>query len=211
VVAVLGPAGRAHAQETSPADRPNGVLPAVGGVVAAGGMFVMYRTAMLAKRRDPSCADFSGGCTRMGLGGGLLAQAGGATIAYWAWKLGEADARDDGAGGYKDVSGYKLGGLLVGGVGLLAFYGAALYAGVGDLGCVEPGSPPDKPCLSRAKYKPTLIQLGATGALALAAPFAGYGFGYATTESKAKARAGSAMLLPNVVPGGLGLSLTARY
>jgi hypothetical protein len=210
VLAVLCSSTAVRAQESASPERPSAIVPLLGGVVAAGGMYMTYRAAVRESDGDPDCATFGGGCTWMGIGGGALAQVGGAGIAYWAWKQGEADAREDRAAGRtKDVSSYKVGGLVVGGLGLAAFYGAAIYAGVGAFDCgrsQSSRSDVDYACLSRAKHTPTLVQLGATGALLLAVPFAGYGLGYEAAAGERRA-----LILPTVIDGRGGLALVGRF
>jgi hypothetical protein len=192
--------------------RPNVVVPILGLALMAGGSFMTYQEATRESDGDPSCATLTGGCTWLGLGGGFMAQAGAAALGYWGWRMGEAAARDDrAAGATRDVSAAKIGGLVVGGAALAAIYAAAVYAGFGAFDCGQSSSrnaPLDEACLSRAKYKPTLVQLGATGALLLAIPAAGYGLGY---DATAGARKSQALLLPTLVPGGGGLALTGGF
>ena len=208
----LGSATAAQAGEDArSAPRPSAAVPVLGGAVAAGGILLTYAAAMKERDSDPSCATFSGGCTWVELGGGALAQIGGAALAYWGWRLGEADARDDRAAGTPrsptSIDGYKLGGLIVGGIALVALDGAGLYGALGGLDCLK-GGVADEPCMSHAKYRPALVQLGATAVLLVVAPVAGYGLGYAKSADEARP---AVALVPLTSATGGGLALAGRF
>jgi hypothetical protein len=205
----LGSAATANAaEEAGPAPRPSAAIPVLGAAVAASGVMMTYAAAVKERDGDPSCATLSGDCTWVDLGGSVLAQIGGAAIAYWGWRLGEADARDDRAAGrVRSVDGYKIGGLVVGGLALAALDGAGLYAALGVFDCAK-GRMTDEACLSRAKYTPTLVELGATGVLLVVAPLAGYGLGYAKTAGEGRP---AMVVVPMASATGGGLALAGRF
>jgi hypothetical protein len=204
----------ARAEEaTTSSERPSPLWAGTGFALALGGMAVTYWTATELRDRNPDCSKLSGGCFWANAGGNLAAQGGGALVAFWAWRLGEAHAREDlAAGSSKDVNSYKVGGLVVGGAAALAFMGASFYASFASISCtndVAGERQMDYGCASRKKYVPTLVQLGSSVVLLAAAPFAGYGFGYAYARDKG--RGPRALLLPAPLPGGGGLTLLSRF
>lgn len=205
----FGPATRARADEAP--EPPGPGLLIAGIVVAAGGGALAYAGARSYQRSDGS----SLGPLFMSSFGSLGMQIGGALETTWAWQLGESRAWYDVRGNVPLKSRRPLGlaGLAVGGV---AFAGMLVGMGIvisKEISCTHENVTTTEilTCAKDTVMTATIIDLAAGGVLLVAAPVVGYAFGYDTAVRDAGGTFTSLRLVPNLVPGGGGLTFGGRF